>query len=841
MTSLQRDPRKQYVLDKRNCKDLSITQKLYHPECRKEASKERAINPKPRPPGPGPGPGPGPKRIPSFGPTPGVPYSFQRPGDIDYSPTAEGGITPAQAVFAGIAGAGVAGLAGRAVYRGVTTRPGGYRRVPTRAPRGGDIEMGETRRAPRPSARARFDEQGPRAREPRFRTTRFSPGEEEFGREDINEPLREEPRFDERTGRRLETRSSRGLRYRRVPTTEPPEEVEMTRTAPRAPLQEEPMREVPLQEEPQVRQTRIPRVRFPRAKPPSMEAPKMPTRLTTAPTQASETELTEAQAREAQLRSDLDDLVNEAKAQRASVSQAEEQVEELQGEGTAGEAVTEAEGAEATAEAEAGAEAGEEATLGAEGIAVEAGAEAGAEAGVSGATEAGVSGAEGGFGAMEAGVGEVAGGEEVVGGGPEDPFADVVAGATAIFGTIGVAIASLFGGGKPAKYKNISGTAVMSSSDVKSAIKKVNTKLGTETQGTPTYNSLLALKNTLTNAQTNNTDVVSFKNAQGKADLAVPLSTAQLATAIKVYQQNPNAYKGMDTTKLEVMGLSPQMAKGEAGATKTSIGYIPTIRANDGATFTTGAGGGNWTDFYTAKNRDGTFSSNSNIDTLAVPDAKQKKQMDDNYIAKATQIISAEKDPAVKAYLTYELNLFKYNNGYIPDKPTPVPKPTLSTAQQAQMTQLTDALNNKKKQLTAIQNSISTKQSIIDSINTQINNINAQDQARAKTIYQEQLKSYQTQANAYNQQLAQNIDVTEQNTASANIMYARATNTPINAPVGRYLTKGQIQSFQQQLATGQIKTTGVTPITTLTPPVIRTRANGSPVVNQNALRTVPVN
>ena len=828
MTSLQRDPRKQYVLDKRNCNELSVTQKLYHPECRKEVTKERAINPKPKPkpkppgpkpkpPGPGPkppGPGPKPPVIPSLGPIPGIPYSFQTPGDFDFSPTAPGGINPAMIGFGGLAGAGVVAegaiLADRFRRTGsVIPRTKGYTRVPTRVP-----------------------------------TPRFDPSEEEFGGEDINEPLQEEPTFDTRTGRRLETRSSGGLRYRRVPTTEPPEEVEMTRTPIRAPpTLEEPVDEVPL-EEPTIRQTRIPRIRFPRANPPSMEAPKMPTQMESAPTQASEAELTEAQAREAQLRSDLDNLVNEAKAQQASVSQAEEQVEGLEGQDTAGEAVTQAEGQLRAAEADTAVAAEEGAVITAEGEAAATSAAtgaAGAEGAVEGATEAGVEGAEGGLGAMEGGVLEAAGAVDLGGGGPEEPIGDLIAAGTVIVGTIGVTLASLLGAGKPAEYKNIKGTAVMSDSDVKSALSKVKTKLSSSKQGTPTYNSLLALQSSLTNAQTNKTAVVSFKDAQGKPDIAIPLSNAQLATAIKVYQQNPNAYKDLSPTKLQIMGLSPEMAKGEAGATKTSIGYIPTIRANDGATFTTGAGGGNWTDFYTATNRDKTFSSNSNIDTLAVPDATQKKQMDDNYIARATQIINAEKDPRVKAYLNYELNLFKYNNGYIPDKPTPVPKPRLSTAQQAQMTQLTDALNNKKRQLAAIQNSISTKQSIIDNINTQVKNINAQDQARARTVYQEQLKSYQTQANAYNQQLAQNIDVTEQKTASANIMYARATNTPLNAPTGRYLTTGQIQSFQKQLATGQIKTTGVTPITTLTPPVIATRANGSPVVNQNALKTVPVN
>ena len=59
--------------------------------------------------------------------------------------------------------------------------------------------------------------------------------------------------------------------------------------------------------------------------------------------------------------------------------------------------------------------------------------------------------------------------------------------------------------------------------------------------------------------------------------------------------------------------------------------------------------------------------------------------------------------------------------------------------------------------------------------------------------------------------------------------------------MGRYLTNTQIQSFQSQLASGQIKTTGVSPITTLSPTGISTSASGSPVVNQNALKTVPAN
>jgi hypothetical protein len=578
-------------------------------------------------------------------------------------------------------------------------------------------------------------------------------------------------------------------------------------------------RDVPLEEpapEPQLQRV------FPRANPPP-EAPTAPSGISSA----SEAELNEAEASRTQLTSDLDDLISQSKAQQASVNQAEEQITQVEGEDTA---TTEAELGDAEAmegevstEAELG-EAGMQALDTAEGAEV--------------AGEAGIEGAEGGFGALEAGVVETAGGEEVAGAGPEDPIADVVAGATLAIGTIGVGIASLFGAGRPAQYKNISGTSMMSSGDIANALTKVKAQLATQTAGSPTYNGLLALQNSLTN----NTTVVSFNDPQGKPDIAVPLSTPQLATAIKVYQQNPNAYLGMSPTKLQILGLSPEMSKGSAGATQTSIGFIPTLRS-DGATWTSGAGGGNWTDFYTTKGQS-IFSSNSSIDTLAVPDAQQQKQMNDNYITKVSQIIDNESDPSVKAYLNYQLDVFKYNNGYIPDKPPVVPKPT--GASSPQISQLTDALNNKRAQLQIIQNSINTKQSIIDGINTQISGINAQNQLNS----QQQLQSYQTQANAYNQKVAQNIETSEQQTAGLNIFYARATNTPLNAGVGRYLTNTQIQSFQNQLATGQITTTGVNPIASVPAPVISTTASGSPIVPvvsapvpiiTNQLQTVKVN
>lgn len=795
MTSIQRDPRKQYVLNKRQCKDLSITQKLYHPECMKEANKEISINPKPFPK---------PRKIPSLGPTPPIPYSFQPAGSFEYSPSR--GVNKELATAgAVVAGAGIAG-GSYLIRRGLraTPREDGYRRVPTSEQ---EIEMRDLRRV-----------------------TNMEEGiEEEAGTE-----------MRELGGRSSEVArpSESGLRRRLPRTTEEPIE----------PMEETPlMEDVPLEDPVELVQSRIPNLNSLRR---LLRMPEAPTEQASITTQASEIELQEANASRTAIEQELDDLITQSVAETGGITEAEQAVETLQGEGTAGADVAGLETELTTFRSTAEIEAMEEGTFETEGLvdtgagvffggagSAEAGAEAVAEAGTGALEATGVeAGAEGGFAGLEGGVLTATGGEEVAGGGPEDIPMDVIAGATLIFGTIGVGIASLFGAGKPKKYKGISGTAVMSGKDVDKALKSVQDKLKTETRGTPTYNSLMALNNALSTAKTNKTDVVSFKDAGGKPDISVPLSSAQLATAIKVYQKNPNAYKGMDKTKLEVMGLSPVMAQGEDGAIKTSSGtYIPKT-SPDGKPFTNV---GNITNFYTANNRKNTFTNVDNIDSLAVPDSAQKKQIDDSYIARATSIINAETDPAVKKYLNYELNLFKYNNGYTPNKPTPVPRPTLSTEQQAKMTQLTDELTNRRRHLTAIQNSINNKQSILDGIKTNINNIKAQDQERAKTVYREQLENYHTQANAYNQRLAQNLQMSEQRTASANIMYARATNTPLNAPIGKYLTQSQIQTFNHQLQSGQIKTTGVVPLTSVTPPTIKTRANGSPIVNPNALQTVP--
>ena len=64
----------------------------------------------------------------------------------------------------------------------------------------------------------------------------------------------------------------------------------------------------------------------------------------------------------------------------------------------------------------------------------------------------------------------------------------------------------------------------------------------------------------------NNQTAVTYKDSKGNQQLAFSLTNGELAKAIKTYQVNPDAFKGLDSTQLEIMGLNPNMSKGASGA-----------------------------------------------------------------------------------------------------------------------------------------------------------------------------------------------------------------------------------------------------------------------------------
>ena len=169
------------------------------------------------------------------------------------------------------------------------------------------------------------------------------------------------------------------------------------------------------------------------------------------------------------------------------------------------------------------------------------------------------------------------------------------------------------------------------------------------------------------------------------------------------------------------MGLNPAMAQGQAGAVETSIGYVPKTRTSDGATWTSGAGGGNWSNFYLSKlNTDkNMFGSNQDITNSATPVSQRAYAQE--YIQKVESIAKTEKDPKTLAYLNYEINMAKYQLGEIKTEPKQVPQPPKTSQTMVELEKAKQMLKAKQTALTAVKNSITTKQSAFSHLNSQIN------------------------------------------------------------------------------------------------------------------------
>jgi hypothetical protein len=316
-----------------------------------------------------------------------------------------------------------------------------------------------------------------------------------------------------------------------------------------------------------------------------------------------------------------------------------------------------------------------------------------------------------GAGEME----ELAGETELASGGPENLIGDAISAGFAIAGGV-MAILSLFHHtSPPPQYNNISGTFLIKGKQQTTFINNLTKTRDKYAKGSAQYNSVQDMINNVNNRIKNNIPIVNFKGSDGKNQVVFPLSKNALATAIKTYQQNPNAYKGISATKLQIMGLNPKMSLGKADAVMTPSGFYIPKTEQGGKVWTSGAGGGNWQTYYTSNGRKGTFTSNDDITNNATPAEEYTAIANNNYVTRATSIINSETNPKVKAYLTYKLNLFKYNNGLISAKPKVVAKPPGLTDAQAQFSAVTNKLKLAQSALQSVQTSIKQQSALINS------------------------------------------------------------------------------------------------------------------------------
>jgi len=288
---------------------------------------------------------------------------------------------------------------------------------------------------------------------------------------------------------------------------------------------------------------------------------------------------------------------------------------------------------EGASSAEGGIEMGE---LGGEALAEGAG-EATAEIGGELATEASVAG------------------EETAGTGG----AGAIIGAGIMVVGAGVAVGQLIGSAVSAhdtyvknEFNNMENTQVLSNTELQSMIGELNVKAYNTTDAKQ-RNAIKKQVKQLEDVQSSNQQAVVYTDKNGNKQIAFTLSNADLAKAIKTYQQNPNAFKGLSPDQLEIMGLNPDMSKGKSGAKGYEKNGFYTPK---GSYFTN-----NIANNYVASNRKGDIQGQKGIDegfNQAIKPQAQKA-----YEAQFEEQIDKATNSTQKEILKAQYNIWRANNG----------------------------------------------------------------------------------------------------------------------------------------------------------------------------------
>lgn len=341
---------------------------------------------------------------------------------------------------------------------------------------------------------------------------------------------------------------------------------------------------------------------------------------------------------------------------------------------------------------------------------------------------------------------------------------------------------------------------------------------------TKTLNDYTTYFNKMYNASANGQKIIAYQSG-GQNNVAIQLDKTQLATAIRNYQTNPDVFKGVPRSELEFMGLNPNMTLGKAGAVKTPNGdYVPKesttatingklsmsettgakLKMNPQAetkTWTSGAGGGNWSYFYLSqslRNTSGSpFSSLQDIQNSYTPAQTYQGQANQDYATKTQSEIDEIQNPQVKAYFQYKLDEFKFNNRLTSVNPG-TPPPTPSQEEINSVTQ-SSVINQHGRQL-------NDQQTAMSNLVGSTPNVPAVTEQEAINISQQVIN--------HNAQVGQMAVQQLNNYKNYNIALARATNTPIYAGVGQQITPNQ----QKQVANFVTANTAIMPNLKVIPP-----------------------
>ena len=238
---------------------------------------------------------------------------------------------------------------------------------------------------------------------------------------------------------------------------------------------------------------------------------------------------------------------------------------------------------------------------------------------------------------------------------------------------------------------------------------------------------------------------MSVGPSAGQRAIVTEMTSAQLAQAVAAVKANPDVYKGQDPRILGSMGLSSSLANGWDGKSPIAEPVFQTIMESWGRT-------------------------NQTPSTQQITQAEQQVQQvesktstadQESYVKTQQKQIDTESDAPTKAYLQYQLDLWKYNKGFSQIKPAKVDAPLTAASR--------TALASYQQQLAQEQQS---------NQQAQLTEQSAQAKLTAAKA------DYSDKAQAFNQSLRTEVSNEYQQMRTYNIAYAMASGTPIDAATG---------------------------------------------------------
>jgi len=302
------------------------------------------------------------------------------------------------------------------------------------------------------------------------------------------------------------------------------------------------------------------------------------------------------------------------------------------------------------------------------------------------------------------------------------------------------------------------------------------------------------------------------------SNIVIQMTKTQLANSINQYQQNPDIFKGVDPTRLQLLGLNPAMTFGKAGAVVLNGKYIPQYILGPNGFYTSNqasfaSGASNYLSSSALNNTDQlanpTFTTMSDISASVTQGTLNVGLAQSNAASAQAKVDAAQATLATNNanYATAQTNVSNAQAAVAAaNAQLAAARATAAqygaTSQQAKnalaaantaIQQANSQLNTANAALTTATANYNTAVSALNAFKSS-NMVSTQDLATANA----QLASYQADAESFNENVQTEINQTATSLALQNVQRAIATNQVIQTSSTSYLTPQQIVNYKRQ-------------------------------------------